>query len=394
MNRIKITLSIENSFDYLMMVALCHYTLFDFFRVFIYKLPFVGFLSYLFFPLLYLVLVLLSYNSNRVKWIRSTDFLIVAFFVLSTAFSVLIYPQNGIFIAPRLFTSILPSIPFFFLGLCLTVTDDFWKRLSNCCCVAIVISNIYFFFIMSREIGNDEMSAAYTLLPNVLIVITASIFYKRWYYRLCGILGAIYIFLMGTRGPVVILCVYLIVCFWKRIKMKNSMKLFLSSVVLFVSFIFTQTSLYINSLAYLRKTIRAFGLSTRIIDFLIKDKLISDTSGRDSIFERLITKLAERPILGYGVYGEWQFVHWTAHNIYLETLFQYGVILGSIMILLYIYKVITSWRVSSNHIVRQWIILWSCLTFVRGFFGGSLYDYYVFFLLGFCLKEIRVAKCN
>ena len=384
----------DHTFEFLTMVALCQHTLFDYFRVFMSKLPVVGIFSSAFFPIVYFLLIFMAYRKERVKWIRAYDIIIILFFFTSTCLSVIIYPVNAQYIMDRLTISIIPCLPFFLLALCLVMDRDILLRLSNCCCIAIAVTWIYIFFYMAtgRELDGDEMGRSYALLPNVLIVMSTLHFSGKKRYWIFSGLGFLYILAMGTRGPIVILGAYILTIIWKKAKIKNSAKVIVTAVIVGLVVLFVQTNIYISLMTSIRTFLRQNGLSTRIIDYLMKGNMISDSSGRNEIYDLLLELLRDRPFIGYGVYGEWQFINYSAHNVYLETVFQYGWPIGVLLILLYGFTVWKSYRMSKNPVAKEWILAWSCFVFVRGFFGGELLNWNVFFLLGFCLKEIRVAR--
>jgi len=134
------------------------------------------------------------------------------------------------------------------------------------------------------------------------------------------------------------------------------------------------------------------GLSSRTIDLLLGNEFISHTSGRDVIYATLFEKMGQRPFLGYGTFGEWQFVNYSAHNIWLELCSHYGYPIGTLLLLTHFGITIQGFRKSRNPIARNMILLFACFAYIRGIFGGD-YLYYEFtFLLGLSLHEIRMAR--
>jgi O-antigen ligase len=126
-----------------------------------------------------------------------------------------------------------------------------------------------------------------------------------------------------------------------------------------------------------------------VLDIAINGTIASHLSGRDELYEVVIRKISERPYLGYGVYGEWPWIGWSAHNMALEMMAHYGVILGSILLLWLIVISLKSYIKTPNSISKEMILIWMCYVYVRGIFGGSYLQFGVFFMIGFCLREIR-----
>lgn len=169
-------------------------------------------------------------------------------------------------------------------------------------------------------------------------------------------------------------------------------KAFIGSIIVGIGLLFTNSSLSILVLEFVKTQFEQFGLSTRVIDLAIGGKVISYTAGRDEIYGLAIQKIIERPIFGYGVYGEWPWLGWNIHNIYIELLIHYGLVLGVVLLIWMIHLVFKAYFITSNTYARDMILIWSCLVFVRGIFGGSYLQFPVFFLIGLCLQEIQRIK--
>lgn len=395
-----IKLTSNTFFTLLIGVMLCHYTLFDYFAVIIGKLPVMSIFKPLFFPILYSLLALLSLNSARLKWIRANDIGIIIFLTVSILLTIIFHPQNSQYIAEELWTDILPCIPFFMLGLCIDLDEDTYKTISLLSCLAILVSTLYvrYFLNSGRTLGgshNEDYSMywSYLLLPNTLIAIDYFFKSKKLLPAICSATGVIYAFAMGTRGSIVVLAVFIIICVWRYINLRTSKKIIVMGVLGIFVWTFISSSLYTQALLEFRDFLDNNGVSTRVIDYLISGEMVSQTTGRDDIYIDLLNKLNEHPFLGYGVYGEYPLgYHAGAHNIYLQVVFHFGYPLGSIIMLSYITVFIKALIKTKGNLIQSWIALFGCLVFVRGIFGGNYLNYTVFFLLGLCLKSLREER--
>ncbi len=94
-------------------------------------------------------------------------------------------------------------------------------------------------------------------------------------------------------------------------------------------------------------------------------------------------------LFGYGEYGEWPWIGVALIIWPLEMMAHYGVILGSILLLWLIVISLKSYIKTPNSISKEMILIWMCYVYVRGIFGGSYLQFGVFFMIGFCLREIR-----
>lgn len=389
-------------FALLIGVMLCHHTVFDYFAIVIGKLPFVSIFKPFFFPVLYALLVVLSFNPARFKWIRLTDLGIILFFTVSIMLSSVFYPQNSQYIADRVWSTILPCVPFFFLGLCTDLDAGTYRTVSVLSCWAVIINTLYLIYFLDsgRELGGSHgedysMHQAYLILPNLLLAIDYAFRSRKLFPIVCSAVGIVYTFSMGTRGPIVVLAVAVIVCIWRYMRLRTSRKIVAVVVLAVAISAFVSSPLYMKMLLDFVDFLIEKGVSTRVVDYLISGEMISQTSGRDDIYIHLLNKLLERPLLGYGVYGEYPLgYHAGAHNIYLQVVFHLGYPLGIALLLSYICVFIKALIKTKGSLMQGWIAMFGCLVFVRGLFGGSYLDYSVFFLLGLCLKSLRESSCK
>lgn len=392
----KIPLTRENLFIFLAAVMLCHSTLFSYFGVIIGKLPIISIFEPFFFLILYSFLIMFSVNKRRISYIRITDFGILIFFVFAILITMVIFPENEKYIMESMLTDILPCVPFFFLGVCLDLNEKTNDIISRICCAAIVVSVLYvFYFLGTRNLGgahgeNYSMYWSYLLLPNTMIVIDYAFKSRKIIPSLCATLGIIYAFAMGTRGPIVIIFSLVVINIWRYMKVRACKKIVLVSFIGMFVLLFYSSPLYLQSLRGFQDFLNSQGVSTRIVDYLISGEMISYTSGREEIYDVLLTYLNEKPILGYGVFGEYPLGYAAgAHNTYLQVLFNFGVPLGIFLLFSYVFVVLQSLKKTQGREAQNWIVIFSCIVFVRGFFGGSYLDYIVFFLLGIALRAIR-----
>jgi hypothetical protein len=322
-------------------------------------------------------------------------FVLLALYVIVICY--VVYPNNRQYYndynMDLLFTQ---AIPFFFLGLSVTFDKRLFKAMSVLSYVAIAVNFLYvFYFTQTRDMENDAMGWAYVALLPTLISICAIFEQKSVRGTVVSIIfsviGAIYILSMGTRGPIIITGVYFLIMLWHKSSRKWSMKLLASGIiVLLVVFLYSGT--YINALISLRAVLVQNGLSSRTIDLFLEGEMISYMSGRDVIYETIIEKLKDRPFVGFGTFGEWQFINYTAHNVWLELCAHYGYVFGTLLLAVHVFITLKAFIKSKNPLAKSMILLFACFAYVRSLFGGD-YLYFEFtFLLGLSLHEIRAAK--
>lgn len=376
------------AFTMLLILALCEGT------IFIYPVALVRhfsmFLGNLIFPLLYLVLFTASLGYHGFKNLKVIDFLFVLSICIYVAFSYVFNPSIQPYVNKMLQPQLLPCIPFFFLGICCSIDDINYKTIAYWSCLGILLTSLYeFSYSNSMDEEAYDMGASYVLLMNILLVIDYSFKTKEIIPIICSIIGVFYSIAMGTRGPIVIILVLIVLEVLFIIK--NNQKYRNRSIVIVLC---VAAALYFIYDHYLEQFIYMFSdmnFSTRVVEYAITGDFVSHTSGRDDIYEVLVSKLETNPLTGYGFFAEWPLGFWSAHNMYLELAFHYGYPVAIIIILLYSMTIKKGYGYA-NELTKRWIIVWGCSVFVRGIFGGMYFSYEVFFLLGLCIQSIRNKK--
>lgn len=379
----------------LILLAFCEKNIVRYIVLVVSMLPVVNIISGAIVPTAY-ILLLVMYSQKYGVHVTIKEACVVLFVVFAIFFSSLLYPENARYIldSNNFWNTIFPCLRYFIIGLILIPDKRTIDILGKVSCVAILVETLFVIaYMMPRGLmQSDDMSRAYQILPNVLFALNYAFNQKKVFPWACSIIGIIYTFAMGTRGPIVVILVYMFIKLLQSSRVKTWLKAVLGALVVGFGAFFLNSSLYLSTLRWARATFSRFGLSTRVIDLAINGTVVSHLSGRDELYDVIIRKIAEKPLLGYGVYGEWQWIHWSAHNMALELMVHYGVIIGTLLLLWLIVLTIKSYIKTQNKPSRDIILIWGCFVFVRGIFGGSYLQFGVFFLIAFCLRELGRIK--
>lgn len=387
----------EKAFLALAIIALCQETLFIYPVAIISHIGPLSFLSKLIFPVAYIILAILFLRGRGVLgYIRGSDIGLFTFFTVYVIISTTLNPLQAQAISDALKPEILPCLPFFLLGLCLKIDKVSMDAFGKWSCMAVLLTSFYrlFYQVPDSEWEKDyNMGAAYALLPNILITINYTFQTKKKLIPLiCSIIGIFYLFAMGTRGPIVIAFTLAFLCLVFSGKKRSKWKVILS--ILFGAFILclATSPVFIYILAWLGNILSSMGLSTRAIEFGVSGEFISNTTGRDVITETLIRQLDYMPFWGYGVLAENRWNILSAHNLYLQAIFNYGYFGGGLFLTFLGYICIRAMLKSKGKLTQQWILIWLVLVCVKGFFGGGVLRFEVFMLIGSCLRTLRMKQ--
>lgn len=381
----------------LFIIALCQETLFIYPVAILSHIGALSNLRNFIFPLVYIILTMIAIQGRGVtRNIRISDFCLIAFFAAYVYVSFGLDGKQSEAISDALRPVILPCIPFLFFGLCLRIDSVSMDTIGKWSCLAVIITSVYRLLYQVPEAQWEKdynMGAAYSLLPNVLISIDYIFSAKKKIIPIiCTVVGIFYLFAMGTRGPIVISFALLFIRILFSVNIKRFWMVFIT--LLFGSFIIwlstSPTLIYL--LIILGDILSSLGLSSRATDFGVSGEFISNTTGRDDIKETLMSKMGDMPPLGYGVLGENRFDILSAHNLYLQAIFDYGYLFGGIILLFLFYITIKSIIKTRGKLTQNWLLIWVVYVAVKGFFGGGVLRSETFILIGICMGVFRMKS--
>lgn len=400
----KIVLNKKINFDWYRLLLVCaftHSTILNYVEVIWSRLPYINVFSEYVVEFIIISLIIINVMEGHFVKPRKTDVVILTLFIVLISGSYVLYPSTRQYYNEYNLDLIFSqAIPFFILGVGLIIDRKTIDWLTYSSYGAIALNALYIvYYLQTRTASEDNMDLSYKMLPHVLFVIR-SVFdndfkVPRFLKILFTIVGCYFIISMGSRGPILIALCYLLIMFFVRFRGTWRGKLILVTTGGCISYWIT-SGMFIKSVEQLVVRLEKANLSVRALEFLLEGKYISETSSRDSIFELCWDKIINGPVFGYGFFGDWQFVGYSAHNIYLQICLYFGLIIGFILIISYILIIGRAYLVSENHYAKELVLLFAIFTLVRGIYGGECLGYHTMFLLGLCinmLREVRRSKC-
>jgi O-antigen ligase len=335
---------------------------------------------------------LLIINKNYINPSKNLDtFGILLFLGLGLSISGFSYQNNLINWLGIIYNLVFFSFPWYLVG---RNTINYHCVISHLRKTAYVITFIvfciYYHKKMTMDIIYGDMEIGYAILPAFII----SLFFFARQKKLLDLLNIIICFyiliIAGSRGPLlcvlIFLILYLILILQTRIF--TIIPLIIFSIFGYVNF----NNILFNIIILLDK----FDLQSRIINKLYEGSITSD-SGRNAIFDVVYTIISKYPLTGVGIgverliiNKEMQNSHGVnetvsisyPHNIFLEFWAQYGLILGSIFILI-ISLLIFIPIIKGEKIEKELLIIFIPLGFVHLWISSSyILSPYFFYLLG------------
>lgn len=226
-----------------------------------------------------------------------------------------IYPESHTFIESRQAVTLTPiSI---LTALIMISIHDFCAFLRILLPISRFSTLIAFLFVLAThnstyksDLFTYNMAFGYALLLPTLFL-----FYQRGIVdKMLSLLLFAFIVVAGSRGPAIVAGVFFTLYLFKLSSFKSKWKQGIAILAIgLLAFSFLNEYLDVKS----SRTVRLYETG----------ELISHDSNREEIYEKAISKIADRPTFGWGIGADRSLFGGYAHNIFIELTLHYGIVL-------------------------------------------------------------------
>jgi hypothetical protein len=298
----------------------------------------------------------------------------------------LVFPKNSqalLSVAFPFFFICLPSFVFSFSINDKNILMNIIYKVSNM--VFIIGTLIGIFTLTNRmSVGDYSMALSYYMLLPGIINMYKFIINKSASSMIKVIVSLLIILALGSRGAIMCFAAYTILSTIKNMKKITCFSL-LSYTSIFLTLILGITY-FKNLIMYIYEFLMKFGVSSRTLYLFTQDDL--HLSGRDSLIEEITRQIIENPIKGIGIAGDRIIIGGYSHNIFIEILSAYGVIIGIIIIAI-IVLICYIGIFNKNKFDSNIIIIWFSLGFMPLLVSGTyLMDFTFWIFLGLTIRVI------
>lgn len=334
--------------------------------------------------------------------VKAKTLLIMLLFALVSLLS-FAFTAYDYFSASVLFDLLIGTLSFFIFGSFINIKNISHKQLYIAAVATLIISMFYSLYsIGSKEISlEDNMEFAYKVLPSVLVILSRLFTdQKKKLAIVFSLVGTIFLLLQGTRGPLLCLAIFVCLMLYKKY---GPGKLFFSiGIIVLISAVILSSQFVKLKLVELSNKIDSSGYSSRFITMMIEGDL-SDNNGRDAIKDTLLENIKENPFAIRGMFADRQATRGLidreyntsyengtyAHSFWIEMIYDWGVFLGGV-ILLIVFLTVWNFIRRSDKADAYICMLFVCTGFVHLFLSGSyLQSAEFFFLIGLALNYRR-----
>lgn len=255
----------------------------------------------------------------------------------------------------------------------------------------LAIMLIFALFKMPSTSGKlYNMSLSYSLVIPMLFLINGFFESKKVSALVISVAGIISIAFYGARGPLLCIAFFVFMkCFCGRIKKVKNLIIFMIFILLvFISI------LYFNPIVNLFAVfLEKCGIYSRTIRMILKGAILRG-SGRDVLFNHYWGLIQEKPLFGWGLLGGWVKEGSGPHNMLLEYLLAFGMILGCILCFWFI-ALLFKPLFAKEKILKELLMIFSAANITMYFVSGSfLKSYNWFIFVALCMIKKKHNNSN
>lgn len=260
--------------------------------------------------------------------------------------NLVIFPENASYLSSDALRFLLPvTIP---SALCLmTISDDktFEDVLYAISWVAFALVLYYAYCLFTGRIVFESynMGFSYTiLLPTVSLYSR-----KKFYSVVAAVMMLALSVAIGSRGAALVFLIYVAYDLYSTNK-----KVFLLYVIVLA--IVVANAIIINNI------LLDNGISSRTLNHLVEGELLDDTH-RGLQQKQVINAFLRQPIMGLGLWGDRSVIGVYSHNLIIEILACWGVVLGAVILIYSCVKCLRIYRKANRAgksvVIKYFIVL-------------------------------------
>lgn len=283
-------------------------------------------------------------------------------------------------------------------------SELFILRIKKVSVIGIMITASYFMYclLLGRQLESENMFIAYTILPSILVVI-AEAFQNITIKNTCiAIFSVLFELTMGTRGPIVILLIFIIPLILT--KLDTLLKKIFFSISCFGLVIINSIFDFGNIMGIgLLNLAESLHLSTRVIDAFISNGIL-DMNGRDVIQTKIVGALEKNP-QGLGIFADRYLTTniWGTttdgtyvHNLLYELWIDFGYLIGTVLFIglcWMIIRVFIAPNIDYDYKILAWSLICACI--FKLFFSSSwLIDSSFYLCVGYLWGLLVKYECK
>lgn len=237
-----------------------------------------------------------------------------------------------------------------------------------------------------------DMSLGYIMVFSVLVLLAQfTVDAKILNIVLAGLLSG-FILLVGSRGPFICIIAFALIELLLSQRYSKKMK---AAVIIFLLALLVVLWINIDKiLIFVYQISVDMGFDSRSVLLLIQGEALTHDSGRNGLHEYYMELIHRKPILGYGVMGEWISDDMYPHNIILEFILAFGYPIGGFFLIVLVFIFVSAIRKKNDKYNNALVVLF--VSYCMYLFVSNTYlkVWQFFVCIALCLPNQRILQRN
>ena len=295
-------------------------------------------------------------------------FVVLTFFIDPNRFLGSGFPYN--YVRSQLRTFIAYCLPLFLAVSSIKDYEGLSKKLFSAVPKLFFVALLAFLLRFVSKVDNADYSMSYgnAVMFLTILAIFRYVTTKKKTNIIYVIISLGFIISCGSRGPLVSIFLAIIICLvcYSNSRISKLTLFFMPIISMLIWFCFD------NIIVLATIFLEGFGIRSRTL-ILFTNGMGTYDSGRTVFHQGVLNKLSEKPLTGLGAFGGEATVGLT-HSLYLDTLANFGYVIGIPLLVLLIGYSIKLFMKNKNGARGYILIVFMVEVFPTGFFNGGFWE--------------------
>jgi hypothetical protein len=325
--------------------------------------------------------------------VKARDVLFYVSLILLVLLTMVFFPKTYPFLSENWSQILISAGLFYFIGVSFSFRNCS-RDLFYCSLISIVCVFVFRMYQIRNGaiLEQDDMDTAYKLLPSAMYLLYYASYKRKLKYWIVALSVMPVMLIFGTRGPVLIILLFITIIFAKKAITGSGYKrlVLLFLLVVVVTVFFVNEEIFLNIIRGLAKFFGRIGFSSRIFDFYLAGDL-TQSQGRHTLAKLAAEAIQANPAIGYGFTADRYLFGVYPHNMFLEIWCHFGVIAGSLILMALILLTLRAHlKTLGNSKLFNFVLMLAVMVFGKLMLSNSYtIEPYFYFLIGVYVSVIR-----
>ena len=304
--------------------------------------------------------------------------------ILTIILQTLFFPECNVYFYSTLLDFITTIMP---ITLCMVTIKDYRSLYEKLRMVAYIISVIIIFLILfagNKVFEQYSMGFSSSMMLPCCVLLSSLLdnIYNIKVRILCGMLfviDLIAVLAYGSRGAVAVIALYCIYINIKKFiddyRSMTKKEFIIKGIV--IAFFICGLLFYRQILNYLYVFLIDKGVQSRSLNLFLN--ALDYDSGRNKLWEIIWENIKNEPFKIRGINADYLILGAYTHDIFLEVLYELGIVCGGVFLVIIIYKTLWTLKCHNDEYTKILVLMFFCSVPIL-IWSGSLWKNYFFWI--------------